>query len=190
MRRTILMWIGLAIFPLAVEAGELYRWVDAQGKVHYGDAPPPDAAQVETRKFSDAVASDDYLSYETRRAQQNFPVTLYVAGNCGEYCNQARSLLNKRGIPFNEKKLQTQEEIDAFKAVSGSDITPTLAVGKIFLKGFLAEQWQGELDAAGYPKTAPYQMPRASPAPAPEQQPATQEAVPEPVPDSTDAQQQ
>lgn len=173
MKRIVLLLGCLTVMPVAVHAGELYRWVDEQGKVHYGDVPPAGAAQIESRKFSDAAVSGEDLPYETRRAQQNFPVILYVAGSCAEYCDQARSLLSKRGIPFSEKMLQTQEEIDAFKALSGSDSTPVLAVGRRFLKGFLAEQWHGELDIAGYPKTAPYRAPHA-PTPAA----ADQQAVP------------
>lgn len=173
MKRIVLLLSCLAVMPSGAQSGELYRWLDAQGKVHYGDVPPTDAAQVTPIKSPAAVASVEDLPYETRRAQQNFPVTLYVAENCVEACNQARNLLGKRGIPFSEKLLITQEDIDTFKAFSGSDSVPTLAVGKAFLKGFLAERWQGELDIAGYPKNAPYRAPGALPAPA-----ATSEVAP------------
>jgi len=156
MKRIVLLLGCLAMMPSGAQADELYRWVDAQGKVHYGDVPPAGAAQVTTIKSPAAVTPGEDLPYETRRAQQNFPVILYVADNCTEYCSQARELLKKRGIPFSEKSLITQEDIDSFKALSGSDSAPTLAVGKTFLKGFLAGQWHGELDIAGYPKTAPY----------------------------------
>ena len=167
MKRIVLVLGCLAVMPSGMQAGELFRWVDAQGKVHYGDVPPVGAAQVTPIKSSPAATPEEDLPYETRRAQQNFPVILYVADNCAEYCDQARSLLGKRGIPFSEKRLQTQEELDAFKALSGFDSVPTLAVGKTFLKGFLAEQWHGELDIAGYPKIAPYLAPGALPASAP-----------------------
>ncbi len=167
MKRVVLLLSCLAVMPSGMQAGELYRWLDAKGKVHYGDVPPVDAAQVTPIKSPAAAAPGEDLPYETRRAQQNFPVILYVADNCAEYCDQARSLLSKRGIPFSEKKLITQEDIDAFKALSGSDSSPTLAVGKTFLKGFLATQWHNELDIAGYPKTAPYRPAGALPASAP-----------------------
>lgn len=176
MKRIVLLLGCLALLPSGAQAGELYRWVNDKGKVHYGDAPPPDAAQIVPIKSPAAEAPAADLPYETRLAQQNFPVTLYVADNCTDYCDQARKLLNGRGIPFSEKKLVTQEEFDAFKALSGSDGAPTLAVGKTFLKGFLATQWHSELDIAGYPKTAPYRpatLPAAAPAAASEVAPAS-----------------
>ena len=191
MKRLVLLLVCLAMMPSVAQAGELFRWLDANGKVHYGDTPPANATQIEPLKFPAATAPGEDLPYTTRRAQQNFPVTLYVAENCTEYCDLARNLLIKRGIPFAEKALQTQEEIDALKALSGSNSVPTLAVGRSFLKGFLAEQWHGELDIAGYPKTAPYRTPRTPPpAPTPavtDQQaaPADSESAGEAVPDST-----
>lgn len=164
MKRTILLLAGLLIGAAFAQAGELYRWVDSTGKVHYGDEPPAQAPLVETLKFGDKAAQEGELPYETRRAQQNFPVTLYVGEGCTEFCEQARALLTKRGIPFTEKSLVTQQEIDAFKAASGGDMVPALAVGKTFISGFNADRWHNELDIAGYPKTAPYRAPAATPA--------------------------
>lgn len=156
--------IGLMVASSLAQAGELYRWIDEKGKVHYGDERPPVVADVEEKKFSGPAEPDTGLPYETRRAQQNFPVTLYVADNCSDVCKQARELLTRRGIPFAEKKLVTQEEIDAFKAASGGDSVPALSVGKSYIHGFNDGRWHSELDIAGYPKLAPYR-PRSEPSP-------------------------
>jgi hypothetical protein len=162
MKAIILLAACLAIMSLSVQAGELYRWVDSSGVVHYSDMPSADAEKVDVMKSSGEVTPSENLPYETRRAQQNFPVTLYVSKDCGETCDQARSLLKKRGIPFSEKALETKQDIDAFKQLSGiGGVVPVLAVGKNFLKGFLESQWNNELDFAGYPKTAPYRAPSA-----------------------------
>jgi hypothetical protein len=167
----------LAAMSPAVQAGELYRWVDASGKVYYGDVLPAGAMQVEVKKFPKDTSSSEYLPYETRNAQQNFPVILYVSDGCGETCDQARSLLNKRGIPFSEKLLRTKQDIEAFKQLSGIEaFVPALAVGKNFLKGFLESQWNNELDIAGYPKTASYRQRIAQPAPSNPEVPETPSA--------------
>jgi len=147
------------------QADSLYRWIDKDGKVYYGDRPDEDAVGAEQKKFGAPVsAGDDDLSYTVRKAKQDFPVTLYLAPNCGDVCVQARSLLNKRGIPFTEKNLATKEDIDAFKAKTGVNYVPVLAVGKTVLTSFEAGRWNGELDVAGYPKTAPYGSRPAAPA--------------------------
>ena len=158
---------GMLLAVMGSAQAETYRWVDKSGNVHYGDEPTAEAAKVEQKKFGVAsVAEDADLPYAARLARKNFPVTLYTSENCGELCQQARDFLNKRGIPFTEKKLASKEDIDAFKLKSGSNIAPTLSVGKTWLKNFEAGQWNSELDVAGYPKTAPYH-PQSPPNPQP-----------------------
>jgi glutaredoxin len=83
-------------------------------------------------------------------------VTLYVAENCTALCAQARSLLNKRGIPFVEKNLRTKDDAEAYKKLTGGNSVPALTIGKTLLSGFEAGQWNSALDLAGYPKTAPF----------------------------------
>ena len=167
MKRIVLLLTVLAIMP--VQAGEVFRWVDKNGKVHYGDVPPA-AAQAERRKLGDSVEQGEDISFEARRAQQNFPVTLYVSDTCTEPCTQARNLLRKRGVPYSETMFKTKTEIDAFQKLSGSVDAPTLMVGKTYLGGFSESKWNRELDVAGYPKTATYRQ-RIAPPPKP---PATE----------------
>jgi glutaredoxin len=152
------LWVGLLVLANCGALAEgVYRWVDKSGKVQYGEMPGEEAVQVERKKFGIPPEDDKAaLPYETRHASENFPVTLYVSGNCSDLCKKARDLLNKRGIPYTEKNLVKAEEVEAFTRSSGGDIVPTLAVGPIWLKGFLATQWSSELDSAGYPKIAPY----------------------------------
>jgi len=166
MKRIALLLVCLSAMTSGVQADQMFRWVDKDGKMNYGDTPPANSTDVERIKFSGQSTQNDDLPYETRRAQENFPVTLYVGSGCGETCEQARGLLNKRGIPFSEKVLKTKADVEAFKALSGIEGVPVLAVGKNYLRGFLAQQWQSELDIAGYPKTASYSQRIASPAPA------------------------
>jgi hypothetical protein len=177
MKRFVLLLACLVIMP--VQAGELYRWLDKAGKVNYGDTPPVDAINVEHLNFSSDRTQNNDLPYETRIAQQNFPVTLYIGSVCDEVCGQARSLLNKRGIPFAEKVLKTSEDIKAFKQLSGMEaFVPMLQVGKNFFKGFMEAQWNSELDIAGYAKTASYRQRLLQQQQQQQQPPSTTEAAP------------
>lgn len=166
MVRLILWVFCLASTVANSHAGELYRWMDSSGVIHYSDMAPPKNVQVETKNLSSPVNPEESLPYETRRAQQNFPVTLYVADDCEEACKHALELLNKRGIPFILKSLKTSADLNAFKALAGFNAVPALSVGKTFLRGFEASQWHAELDISGYPKTAPYRPVSTSVAPA------------------------
>jgi hypothetical protein len=135
-----------------VQASELYRSIDKDGKVHYSDTPLEGSEDYERLKLVREPVQTENLPYETQRARQNFPVTLYTFPDCGAACQQARDFLSKRGIPYTEKSLGKKEELDAFRKDSGDSKMPAATVGRGWLKGFQAEQWNSELDIAGYPK--------------------------------------
>jgi glutaredoxin len=137
------------------QAQTLYRWLDADGKVHYGDRPPPPgkAQKVEEKRLS-APAADQQLSFALRQASEKFPVTLYVANAC-PVCQTARDYLRARGIPFTEKGVSTPEEIAELsqRLGGGEAAVPVLLVGEEIRKGFLDSAWGSLLDAAAYPKS-------------------------------------
>ncbi len=150
----------LALFiSSAADAATLYRWVDKEGKVHYGDRPASDAVKAERRKISSEEAGDEEdLPYSVRKAKEDFPVTLYFSANCQDLCNQATTYLTKRGIPYTEKNIASKQEADELKRQEGIAGIPSLKIGNTVLNGFAEVQWGNELDLAGYPKTAPYGM--------------------------------
>lgn len=148
--------MGFLCFTGSVQADALYRSTDKTGKVHYGDKPLSDAAEVATLRPIGEPSTDESLPFELRRAKEKYPVTLYIADECAEACKLARGYLLKRGVPYAEKKLVTVDDVAAFKKASASEQLPTALIGKTWLKGFLESRWASELDVAGYPKTAPY----------------------------------
>ena len=109
-------------------------------------------------------------------------------------------MLAGRGIPFAEKTVTTNEDIDALKRLAGVPSLPFLTIGGQQLKGFSEVEWSQFLDAAGYPKTSqlpagysqlppaplvaaqePLQATARVPAVAPADQPPSA-AAPEPAP--------
>ena len=97
-------------------------------------------------------AAEPQVPYELQRAQKDFPITLYTAPICKEPCELARAALNKRGIPFAEVQVWTQETLDELKSKAGSDNVPALAVGRSAVSGFDPSRYDALLDSAGYPK--------------------------------------
>ena len=158
--RLALLATTVLLNSLASAQTTTYSWVDPKtGTTVISDQqPPPGAKQIFRRESDDGgTGAEPQIPYATRQAAEKFPVTLYTATNCTDPCTQARGLLNSRGIPFSEKILQSQEDIDALGKLLGSAATtPTLIVGRQNFKGFEAGAWTSLLDLAGYPKTAPY----------------------------------
>jgi glutaredoxin len=145
-------WLLLLCASALAQAQNTYRWVDAAGKVHYGDRPPPSGAREVQEKRLAPPAAERSLPYEMRQAAASYPVTLYVSNNCGDGCAAARDYLARRGVPFAEKSVDTPEDFDALeKLLAGNPLVPTLQVGSKTAKGWLQDAWQRLLDAASYP---------------------------------------
>lgn len=177
------MFLIMVISSLALAQAETetYKWVDADGKVHYSDQPPPPSARKSERKQLGDKPGDVPRPYVLQQAMKNFPVTLFVY-DCGDGCSQARAFLLKRGVPHTIKDPLAPGMREELRKVTGGDaVVPVLQVGRRVLRGFEEGQWNAALDDARYPKTAlvpvtPVQSepaPAAAP-PAPEQEPASE----------------
>ena len=76
-------------------------------------------------------------------------------------------MLSARGVPFTEKTVTSNEDVEALKRLAGASSVPFLTIGGQQLKGFSEVEWSQFLDAADYPKTsqlpASYRQPPATP---------------------------
>jgi hypothetical protein len=52
MRHLIILILALALMPSMGTADSMYKWVDAQGNVHYSDKPAPGATKIDVPKVS------------------------------------------------------------------------------------------------------------------------------------------
>ena len=77
MKKLLLFWLFTALcLPLPSLADDVYKWVDAEGKIHYGDSKQVDeaknagAAEAEKIEVQDANAynSDEAMTEEMRAA--------------------------------------------------------------------------------------------------------------------------
>ena len=148
----------LGLLALVVASGGAfaqYKWVAPDGSVNYGDRPP--TAEVNSVKLGAAAAAPSAnaaLPFALRAAADKYPVTLYVALDC-KPCEQARALLTKRGIPFNEIAVRNDKDAaDMVKAGFSEASFPGLLVGRQKQVGFEAGAFDTVLDSAGYPKVS------------------------------------
>jgi len=180
----------LALIAVGAVAQPVYRQVDKNGKVTFTDqAPSASTAPASASQGSPGIPANAGLPYELRQVVQRYPVTLYTGEECGP-CSMARTLLITRGIPFDERTVKSNAEIDALQRLSSQSSLPLLTIGSQQLKGFSDAEWSQYLDAAGYPKSnslppgyrnglvRPLVAQQAAPAPAAPAAPAAQPAPP------------
>lgn len=202
-RPFVVLGLGAMVFMAAAawspdaSSQQIYRIVTPDGRVTFSDRPPADAAAKAGSSPAAApggAAGSDAASlpFELRQAAATYPVTLYTGPECPP-CQSARAMLTTRGIPFTEKTVMTNEDIEALRRLAGSPTLPVATIGGQQLRGYSEQEWAQYLDAAGYPQTS--QLPpgfRRAPAtpmvavaparPASAPQPATASAQPAPPP--------
>lgn len=162
----------LLVVPLAW--AQQYRWVDEKGHVHYTDTPPPPSAKSAQKKNLKGNELGQQESYEMMEAARKAPVTLYTFTECQMPCQMARDVLNKRGVPFREKQVSSQQMLDELQKVSGGTNVPVLVVGTQVEKNASPEAFNQALDIAGYPRAGVAR-------------PRNQQAPPKPAPDAAAA---
>lgn len=140
----ILILLLLSVTTLAWGEG-VYRWTDAQGRVHFGDAPPDQrrATSVELKpNITQSAALPEGVFAD--RAQ----VVLYSAAWCG-VCKKAKS------ISYTEYDIaSTRKGREDFRRLNGTGV-PIILVGEQRMNGFDATRLQAMLGRDGLSKNTP-----------------------------------
>lgn len=185
--------LPLVALLTALPSFALYKVIGLDGKVTYTDRPPATtggAGKVQPLSASGSPISEESLPFELKQIVDRYPVTLYSADKCAP-CENGRNFLRQRGVPFAERSISTQADVEAMQRLEGGTDLPVLRIGGQQVKGYSDTEWGSYLDAAGYPRQsrlpANYRFPAAQPlvakeaaaAPAPAPRPA---AAPTPAP--------
>jgi len=144
--------ILLASFLALPACAGVYKWTDAQGRIHYSDSPPLAAKTTQLRlhsftgpaQVSKAIGADS-------------GVTIYTTEWCG-VCKRAKAFFKQNGVPFREWDV---EETDfgavKFRQLGGSGV-PLITVGSEKMMGFEANRFM-----ALWKSTQSMQWPPANP---------------------------
>jgi glutaredoxin len=143
---------GLVVMLAALPAAAQYKIIGPDGKVTYTDQPPADP-KVKIKRMGASGSTDEPdqpLPFAIANAVRSAPVTLYTSLSCSP-CAQGRQLLQNRGIPFSERTVSTEADLETLKTLGMENNFPVLEVGRNRISGYGSEQWNGALTSAGYP---------------------------------------
>jgi len=140
---TSLLLVLLMASP--VSHGQLFKWVDEQGNVHYGDSPPDNA---KLKRITGKVSSYTSVSVEAfvydpgniSRRKKSTRVVMYSTSWCG-YCKQAAKHFRKNNIPFVEYDIEKSERgAKEYKKLNGRGV-PIILIGDQRMNGFNASSF-------------------------------------------------
>jgi glutaredoxin len=132
------------VLTAASGQAEIYRWIDDNGELQFGDRPP-DADSAERVELAPGnhyshreVALSEVESSPTAGGQ---PVVMYSARWCG-VCKQARQYFRDHQVPFREYDVETSGKGRRdFRRLGGRGV-PLILVGSRRMSGFSAGRFE------------------------------------------------
>ena len=123
--------IPIFLFFTGTAHSEIYKWVDENNKIHYGDKRPK---ELETEKIKVKVNTEtsDYISSidETEHS-----VIIYT-NNHGRYCKIAKEYFEQNNIAYTEYNIEKDADAKKRYDEMGMTIVPVIFVGEKRLIGF------------------------------------------------------
>lgn len=132
----IITWL-ICFTPIQLQAQKIVKWVDEQGRTHYGEKLPPGekSEKIETRVSEYTPVKNDSQIFEQIAKEKKKNVVMYSTRWCG-YCKKARNFLKKHAIPFIEYDIERSAKAKAQHQALGGGGVPLFVVGKQTIRGF------------------------------------------------------
>ena len=142
----------LGLFTAVAQAQQIYRWVDADGKVRYTSEKPPAGAagsvlQPRVSSVGGNAAAGSKVPAAVTAARP--AVKMYMTDWC-PYCRKAKEYFGRNGIAYTELDIEKSSVAKAeYRALGGKGV-PLILVGSKRMSGFSDESMAAMLKAAGY----------------------------------------
>jgi glutaredoxin len=135
------------LMPVSSGGGELYKWVDDKGNIHYGDKPPKKA---ELKEIAGNISSFKTVEIEAFKFDPSLvtvgskssgkSVVMYSTSWCG-YCKKARKHFEQNKIPYQEYDIEKSKQAARdYKKLKGRGV-PVILIGDRRMNGFSANKF-------------------------------------------------
>jgi glutaredoxin len=159
----LLLILVILMASPAIFAGDIYKWEDENGVMHYTDTAPSDESEWVLEETSsidgqdnsssplrnydpdmvseilDEIKDDDEPTEE--EIKRDLSVELYVSSLC-KYCQKAKAFFNSRGIKFVEYNIEEdQKAAERLSSLTESDSVPFAVINGQHIKGYSASAY-------------------------------------------------
>ncbi|VAW75241.1 hypothetical protein MNBD_GAMMA15-1998 [hydrothermal vent metagenome] len=142
----------LLCFSLPASAGQIYKWVDQNGRVHVGDRPPSSAnakvLKLRINTYKGGIpAKSSSQKHGVNKSQEK--VVIYTTRRCG-YCRKAKAWLRQNNISYSERDIETSSRARKEFEKMGARGVPVILVGKQRINGYSESRMRSALKKGGY----------------------------------------
>ncbi len=148
---TRVVWIAVLVAVSFITHAEIHKWMDEDGKIHYGDRPPEsgeiEQLEISVESFSSVEVRNldegDIAVLGDTQVQQGEAkkVVMYSTENCG-YCKKAKAYFNASKISFTERDINKSAAAKRqWKNLNGTGV-PLILVGERKMRGFSVSSFE------------------------------------------------
>lgn len=124
---------ALLLLTAGPSLGQIYKWTDSNGKVHFGDRKPgsenTETVTVKVTPRSGSAPTENDPSSKKAAKTEIKKVVMYSTSWC-PYCKKARNYFKQQGIPFVEYDVEKlPNRMREFKKLGGTGY-PLVLIGK------------------------------------------------------------
>ncbi len=127
------VFLAGALIPAAVNADQIFKWVDDNGKVHFTDMPPNDQETEQVQLRINSYSATEVL--EMSEASGSDKVIMYGTDWC-TYCDKAKNYFVAKHIPFVEYDIEKDSTARREYDRLGGRGVPVILVGDKRMNGF------------------------------------------------------
>jgi len=140
--------IALSLLLTTAQAVTVVECTDAEGNSSFRDKCPPNSVKKGERSLTGLGGNKQSSLQEIAAAN---PIVFYSVPDC-DACDLVRNSLSAREIPFTEKDIQDNGELqEELKSFTGGLTVPALSVGAAVVTGYRRDAIDDALAQAGYP---------------------------------------
>jgi glutaredoxin len=135
----ILLFFVSLLFT-ATATGEIYKWIDQQGNIHFTDRPPANEITEKIEVEINSYTSPKIIDLDRLFGKSN-KLVMYSTAWCG-YCKKARDYFNSNNIAFDEYDIEnTNKGKRDYKKLGGSGV-PIILMGNKRMNGFSVNKFK------------------------------------------------
>ena len=159
----LLLALVILMVSAAICVGDIYKWEDENGVMHYTDTAPSDESEWQQegtssrdgqgnsnnplRNYDPEVVSEilNELKDDDETAEEDtkreLVVELYVTSLC-QYCQKAKAFFNSRGIKFIEYNIEEDRKAaERLISLTESNAVPFAVINGHHVKGYSASAY-------------------------------------------------
>jgi len=129
--KSLILTISL-LLSSSVSYAEIYKWVDANGKVHFSDQK---SASFKSEELTLEINTYTNVSVDKSIYNVGPKVVMYSTNSCG-YCKKARKYFNKNNISYTDYNIEKNIQAKRRFKKMGARGVPVILVGNKRLNGF------------------------------------------------------